>query len=137
MNCAEIGLQFDRDSTSHTEILGYAFPFSKDDSQVHILPDHILRCKFHCFDPLAKISEAAFLGHVMAHEIGHILEGFVRHSNDGLMKAQWTPREMLNMATEPLKFSKEDAELIRLGVLNKFRNAARESGGDGQSANRH
>lgn len=31
----------------------------------------------------------AYRGHVMAHEIAHILKGVSRHSADGVMKAQW------------------------------------------------
>jgi hypothetical protein len=31
----------------------------------------------------------ALLGYVLAHEIGHVLEGLVRHSGAGVMKASW------------------------------------------------
>ena len=33
------------------------------------------------------------LGHVMAHEIGHLLLGVNSHSRDGLMQPNWLPRE--------------------------------------------
>ncbi|HEV3061855.1 MAG TPA: hypothetical protein VGY48_26625 [Vicinamibacterales bacterium] len=33
------------------------------------------------------------LGHVMAHEIGHLLLGVNSHSHDGLMQPNWLPRE--------------------------------------------
>jgi hypothetical protein len=33
------------------------------------------------------------LGHVMAHEIGHLLLGVNSHSHDGLMQPNWMPRE--------------------------------------------
>jgi hypothetical protein len=33
------------------------------------------------------------LGHVMAHEIGHLLLGVNGHSRDGLMQPDWLPRE--------------------------------------------
>ena len=31
------------------------------------------------------------LGHVMAHEIGHVLLGVNSHSTEGLMRARWEP----------------------------------------------
>ena len=33
------------------------------------------------------------LGHVMAHEIGHLLLGVNSHSSDGLMQPDWLPRD--------------------------------------------
>ena len=33
------------------------------------------------------------LGHVLAHEIGHLLIGVNSHSGDGLMRADWIPSE--------------------------------------------
>ena len=33
------------------------------------------------------------LGHVMAHEIGHLLIGVDSHSDEGLMRPHWNPRE--------------------------------------------
>jgi hypothetical protein len=33
---------------------------------------------------------AALLAHVMAHEIGHVLQGIIRHSESGILKAHWS-----------------------------------------------
>ena len=52
------------------------------------------------------------LGHALAHEIGHVLQGIPRHSETGLMKAHWTQREIVDMAREPLRFTTYDAELV-------------------------
>jgi hypothetical protein len=37
-------------------------------------------------------SEAAVLGHVIAHELGHLLLGTGHHSDGGIMKAVWSGR---------------------------------------------
>jgi hypothetical protein len=106
--------------------MGYALPFSNSRSQIHIGIDRVLRCRRACFDPRTRISEASLLGHVMAHEIGHVLQGLVRHSEDGLMKESWTPEEMLNMPTRRLSFTKRDADLIYLGFLKQRETGNRE-----------
>jgi hypothetical protein len=56
------------------------------------------------------------LGHVMAHEIGHILEGAERHSETGIMKAKMSPADFSAMAFHPLGFTEIDAKLIHQGL---------------------
>jgi hypothetical protein len=58
-------------------------------------------------------AHAVRLGHVLAHEITHVLQGVARHSETGLMKAQWTPEDRAQMMKGPLPFTPQDAELIR------------------------
>jgi len=56
------------------------------------------------------------LGHVMAHEIAHILEGVSRHSESGIMKANWTTDDYSAMASHPLAFADEDVVMIHKGM---------------------
>jgi len=54
------------------------------------------------------------LGHVLAHELTHALEGEARHSREGLMKAVWSPDDRAQMARRrPLAFAAVDVELLR------------------------
>lgn len=53
------------------------------------------------------------LGHVLAHEIAHVLEGVNRHSAEGLMKAHWDDHDFERMYPHLLPFAPEDVELIR------------------------
>jgi hypothetical protein len=46
----------------------------------------------------AGVAEATLLGRAMAHEIGHLLLGTSRHTTAGLMRAQWSDRELRNNA---------------------------------------
>jgi hypothetical protein len=59
------------------------------------------------------------LGHVLAHEIAHVLEGVNRHSAEGLMKAHWDNQDFGRMFPQLLPFAPEDVELIR-GRLGLF-----------------
>jgi hypothetical protein len=60
-------------------------------------------------------STSCLLGHVLAHEVTHILQGLARHSESGLMKAQWTGADYQQMTWEPLQFTDDDVTLIHSG----------------------
>jgi hypothetical protein len=72
------------------------------------------------YDRVERIFETpavpSLLGHVLAHEIAHVLEGINRHSAEGLMKAHWDDRDYMNMYPHVLPFAPEDVELIRAGL---------------------
>jgi hypothetical protein len=56
------------------------------------------------------------LAHVLVHEITHILQGVVRHSSSGVMKARWDSGDFFEMARKSLGFTKLDVVLIRRGL---------------------
>lgn len=58
----------------------------------------------------------ALLGHVLAHEIVHILQGVNAHSASGLMKPHWDRRDYEDMQRAPLPFTQVDLTLIDLGL---------------------
>jgi len=64
------------------------------------------------------------LAHVLVHEITHILQGFSRHSDQGVMKASWDGSDYSAMAWKPLAFAREDIDLIHLGLAARAARAA-------------
>ena len=58
---------------------------------------------------------AVVLAHVLVHEITHVLQGIDRHSETGVMKAQWTNGDYAAMAWKPLPFAPEDIRLMHAG----------------------
>jgi hypothetical protein len=48
---------------------------------------------------------AAFLAHVLAHEIAQVLQGTVWSSEARAMKAQWTMEDTAQMKRKPLAFA--------------------------------
>jgi hypothetical protein len=60
--------------------------------------------------------ENTLLAHVLVHEITHILEGIPHHSQDGVMKAHWTPQDLVRMASRSLPFDPQDVALIHSGL---------------------
>lgn len=61
------------------------------------------------------------LGHVMAHEIGHLLLGLKAHSSTGIMQARWSAAELWSMAMGRLVFDEEQRKrlLSRTAVQNQ------------------
>jgi hypothetical protein len=63
--------------------------------------------------------EGDILGHVLAHEIAHILQGIARHSETGIMKANWSVGDREQMSWQPLQFTAHDARLIHNGIAKR------------------
>ena len=59
------------------------------------------------------------LAHVLVHEITHILQGFARHSETGVMQAHWGADDLTQMKLTPLDFTAEDVTLIRAGLKGR------------------
>jgi len=73
------------------------------------------------FDRVQKVGRERtmlLLAYVLAHEIAHILEGVVRHSRSGIMKARWDNGDYFEMGNrrKPLEFAREDVLLIYEGL---------------------
>jgi hypothetical protein len=67
------------------------------------------------------------LGHVLAHEITHILQGVARHSPQGVMKAHWSGDDFRQMSFRPLTFTEDDITLIHYGFERLARRAQTEA----------
>ena len=93
----------------HPGAAAYALPYEA----VHlvVLYDRIEKSA----DGPAQVS--TLLGHVLTHEITHLLQGVGRHSQTGVMKAHWDRHDSLQMAQNPLPFAAEDVNLIQHGLL--------------------
>jgi hypothetical protein len=77
------------------DVLGFANPYASSGTTIHVLWDRIeSECHKELWGPV--------LGHVFAHEITHVLEGFARHSDEGLMKPHWSEADFYGMLYKPL-----------------------------------
>jgi hypothetical protein len=106
-----IWMRFDKGAaaTVHPGALGYAEPYGKTGTRIHVLIDRL-------DDTGSRRLAGALLGHVMAHELGHVLEGLSRHADSGVMKARWDDADFDQMLIRPLPFSASDMEWIQAGV---------------------
>src|SRR3954451_5183670 len=100
--------------------LAYANPLATEGSCVTVLIDRV-----RDLVRLNPQSTGYLLGHVLAHEMGHVLQEIAHHSEAGVMKARWSTGEIRNMPANPLHFLAEDTELIlsNLGVHSRLQAA--------------
>jgi len=108
--CPESGIRVDL--TSHTPAhynpgaLAVAFPY--EGTHIRLFTDRIGKAR-------PKI-QTVLMGHVLAHEIAHILEGVSRHSATGIMKANFDDRDCNAMQWFDMPFNQFDIDLIRTGI---------------------
>ena len=82
-----------------SDSLGYAMPYRR----------HIIIF----FDRIETMQDAwTVLGHVMVHEITHVIQAVPRHSDTGLMKPHWSTHDLRGMRYKPLPFAQEDLILL-------------------------
>jgi len=103
-----IVMQFDESAPARfqPEALGYAKPFDQFHAEIHIFYSRVLRS-------VPREVAPAVLGHVMAHEIAHVLERLDRHSATGIMKAAWVTSDYDAIGKRPLAFEPDNVEAIR------------------------
>jgi hypothetical protein len=86
--------------------MAFALPYER--VHVAVFLDRVLHANGFVLPPV-------LLAHVLVHEITHILQGIDRHSDSGVMKADWTAHDYEAMVRKPLPFASEDVALIHRG----------------------
>ena len=64
------------------------------------------------------------LGHVIAHELGHVLLNSNTHTLIGIMRGVWSPEDLMRMAWSYLFFTPDQARQLNVGILRRSRQAA-------------
>jgi hypothetical protein len=101
-----------RDERLGDSVMGTAISGAKARGRIaYILYDRIARVAALDQTPIARA-----LGHVMAHEVGHLLMGVSSHADEGLMRANWNPRE-----TRPQTFTGNQVQQIRRRFMATLR----------------
>ena len=88
--------------------LAMAMPYANSGIRIAIFFDRV--------DPLLRghhAPQATVLGYVLAHEIGHVLQGIARHSETGVMRARWLDNDFKQMGMGVLTFTSEDVQLMQ------------------------
>jgi len=88
--------------------LAMAMPYANSGVRIVIFYDRV--------EPLLRghhAPQAKILGYVLAHEIGHVLQGVARHSESGIMRARWLENDFKQMGMGTLTFTNDDVKLIR------------------------
>ena len=110
VKAVQVDLSWKRPPGESPGALGYAQPFG--DAYVRVFCDRIQKT-------VPPEREPDKMGHVLAHEITHVLEGTNFHAVNGVMKPLWDSGECRRMAVHPLTFTATDILLIRHGLEDR------------------
>ncbi|HEY3836475.1 MAG TPA: hypothetical protein VGL72_07885 [Bryobacteraceae bacterium] len=91
--------------------LAEAFPFAGATGHIVVRYDRVRMAA-----GISRDLEPVLLGHVMVHEMTHVLQCLDRHSDSGVMKAHWTADDYCDMRWKTLSFTEEDVALLHLGI---------------------
>ena len=90
-------------------MLGVATPTRQDDGVVA----WIFYNRIDAHRELFHMETSVLLGHVMAHEMGHLLLPYGPHTHIGIMKGSWDRTQAALAAAGDLTFSREETRKIR------------------------
>jgi hypothetical protein len=111
---SDIVVSFGDPGSKRPKILAYALPF--EGRHIVVYNDRIRNQATMMLTP-------KLMAHVLAHEIGHMLQGVSRHSEAGLMKPVFNAHDKFLMMAKPLEFTDADAQLVLLGIEARHRRA--------------
>ena len=87
------------------DALGFAVATRENATYATVFRDRVLAA----LDPAGPCTESVLLGHVIAHEIGHLLLGTTAHARAGLMAGRWHAADLNHAASGWLQFSPSEA----------------------------
>jgi hypothetical protein len=94
--------------------LGFSLPNARMGAHVTVIYRRI-----HDVASLELTASETILGHVLAHEIGHVLLGSDKHSQTGIMKAVWSSTDYQRSAEGSLYFPPCEAAMMRREALRR------------------
>jgi hypothetical protein len=100
-------------TTENYRALAAARPYAAEYGTITVFADRVM----DYLDTYPKTMAGRALGYVLAHEIGHVLQGVARHSDSGLMKASWSRDDLRSIQCSRLPIAEEDKQLLRARFL--------------------
>jgi len=102
------------------DVMGLAPGSGPERQSVYVFYDRVAALAVkHIADTHADAAQ--ILGHVVAHEIGHLLLNVETHSDTGIMRGPWSLWDVQNASYGYLLFTTRQAEAIRAEVGRRFR----------------
>ena len=101
---------------SRDKILGVAFETTGEDFGIFatVFYDNVKDCAAQ-----RQLELFQLLGHVIAHELAHLLLGPSSHSSHGLMRALWSSKELLAAEQRDLVFTSSEKKLLQITLTSR------------------
>jgi hypothetical protein len=77
--------------------------------------------------------ESELLAYVLVHEITHVIQGLDVHTEEGIMKARWSPADLAAIFRQGLSFAPEDLVRIRQALATGWCQASEPISAGSQS----
>jgi hypothetical protein len=68
-----------------------------------------------------RLGRGVLLGHIVAHELGHLLLGANSHSGAGVMRDSWHARELERIAQGTMEFSAGEARRMQTSIRARIK----------------
>jgi hypothetical protein len=95
-------------------VLAEALPFANCGIRIIVFLDRVSRL----FE-MRLAPDASILGHVLAHEMGHVLLKLESHSETGLMKARWSGDDFARMRSKFFAFEPDAIAMIQANLAKR------------------
>ena len=99
-----------------SEGLGFSTPGTSPLQRLYVFYERIRRVGSGSRDSVVGM----VLGHVIAHELGHLLLKETAHTPTGIMSTRWGYRNILEAAQGVLRFDPDEAQRIRAGLQGRL-----------------
>ena len=105
-------------------VFGFALPTKKGSpgNHVSLFFQRVLDLAYHGgIGASFEHGQAIVLGHMVAHEIGHLLLGPDSHARSGVMSFPWNKRTLARMERGLLRFSEGEVERMKAELERRMR----------------
>jgi hypothetical protein len=110
--CANDGIRIDVEPKARADLspvaTASAYPFSKSPQRITVYCDRV-----QTVISGRELSARFILGHILAHEIGHVLLRTDAHADSGLMKARWTNADLSAISRVPAAIGGMHAKMMQ------------------------
>ncbi len=98
-------------ATAAADALAAARPFCSQGASITPYEDRLRQ-----FLKRYRDTQNVVFAYVVAQELGHVMQGLERHSDAGILKAQWSYKDFYQMGSRSLAFTADDVQLIHNGL---------------------
>lgn len=68
----------------------------------------------------SRVGAGRVLGHVIAHELGHLMLGLKSHSTGGIMEARWENAQLRQISQGTMRFDSRQSDLMKARLAGPY-----------------